>query len=130
MFDTARIDQLVKSFQVTTMATAKILFIDVDNNLQPKGHFWSANDRDQRDLAGLFNAVSNHTEEFGEAWVIGGYHSSKAFVQYSESANSAPLRMCDVYRLSEIPGNTYDEKMENARYLAVTDNLSGQLTEG
>lgn len=132
MFDNNRIGVLLNSFVETSMTSAKVLFIDVGEKLQPIGEYWTSSTRDQRDLATLFNAVSNPTVEFGEAWVIGGYHSSKAFSMACAATDGKPLplRISEVYRLSEVPGLTQAEKLENARFLAVTDNISGQKTEG
>eukprot|EP00798_Chlamydomonas_sp_ICE-L_P009506 gene9506-biopygen8051 len=76
----------------------------------------------------MFNNVSDVSAEFGEPWVIGGYHSSKALIDLTPSG--MPLRQCCLYRLSSVPGDTYSDKLGNARFLSAQDNVSGQSAEG
>jgi hypothetical protein len=131
VFDQARINQLVSNFLMTSMSPAKILLIDCDERLTPKGLYWKDDSsKPRQELSLLFNTVRDPAAEFGEPWVIGGYHSSAAFVKVSERKKETPFRACDVYRLSDVPGATYAAKLENARWLAVTDNLCSQLNEG
>ena len=126
LFDPMRIIALKNVFAPTSMTPAIILFIDIDANLKPLGTLWKNIDLDS--FSTMFNNVSDVSAEFGEPWVIGGYHSSKALIDLTPSG--MPLRQCCLYRLSSVPGDTYSDKLGNARFLSAQDNVSGQSAEG
>jgi hypothetical protein len=131
VFDEKRIDLIYGKFLPTSMIPAKILLVDVDKDLNKVGKFFTEPEqRSSNDPGVVFNIVRNPSEEFGMPWVIGGYHSSAALVRWSKERGEKPLRLSHVYRLSDIPGDTYEDKMKLARFLAVQDNISGQSTEG
>eukprot|EP00798_Chlamydomonas_sp_ICE-L_P022670 gene22670-biopygen31332 len=82
-------------------------------------------------LKQTFNTISNVKGELGEPWIIGGYHSSQAFIKWAANRpGEIPLRNCFVYGLSQVEGATYNEKLQNARLLSLLDNTSSQSTEG
>jgi len=129
VLDPVRVDQLLANFLKTTMATGKVLFMDISKDLKNVSPGWANIDPSR--LEQTFNNISNVKGEFGEPWIIGGYHSSQAFIKWAaDRPGEIPLRNCFVYRLSEVEGATYDEKLQNARLLSLLDNTSGQSTEG
>jgi len=140
LFNTNRIQKILAHFNKLVMSPAKLLFIDTDEdgkvmpNLQ-----WRKYSNNQAAFTKFFNSstIEQISEELGEPWVIGGYHSSKALSQYSLSnSETDTLRPTFIYRLSQVtcniaPSQTSKlQRMQLARYLSTVDNTSSQETEG
>jgi len=139
LLNTNRIQKILAHFNKLVMSPAKLLFIDTneDGNVMPNLNWRKYSN--PAAFTKFFNTSTKEqiTEELGEPWVIGGYHSSKALSQYSLSNSDADtLRPTFIYRLSDVtcsnaPSQTSKlQRMQLARYLSTVDNTSSQETEG
>jgi hypothetical protein len=128
-FDSGRIETLYNTFCPSSMTPAKLLFLDT--NL-PEDNAWKSH-TEVNYFAQGFNSTAR--EDIPKRWgmpvVMGGYHSSKAFIKYQREHHPGkpPLRPTMVYRLSQLPGVTDHDKLQLARIMATVDNSAGQATQ-